>query len=83
MNNQQLLFIQGLFNYQPFENFGKTIMIEVTEKHEAITFKIEVSANTKGRFVAYRVHTATGEGQWNTWEDEDHVANWFRMASLL
>jgi hypothetical protein len=82
-NRQQLEFIKGLFSHKPFENGKKTIIINVRDKYDKHPWKIEVNANTNGRFVAYRVINETGKGLWGTWENENHVENWFKIASLI
>ena len=82
-NRQQLLFIQSLFTEKAIPNNGETIKVNVKECHQGLPMTIEVSANTEGKFVLYRVHTTTGAGLWSSWDDQDEVEKWFKSASLL
>lgn len=83
MNKQQLLFIQSMFQNEPLTNGGQTIMINVKDKYEGIPYKLEVSADTIGRFLLFRVHTSDGVGLWGTWESKEEVEKWFKAVSLI
>lgn len=77
MNKQQLLYIQTLFN--SFN--GKSQMVNVTDEYGN---KMNIEIYPSNNMLAYRVHFEDGSTSlWNTWEDKEHVANYFRSASLV
>lgn len=80
-NSQQLLFIQSMFDKKPEQK--ETIKVNVKEVIDGIPYVLEIYPNTNGNFLIYRVITNNGESPWGTWESKEHVANWFRTASLL
>lgn len=77
MNKQQLLYIQTLFN--SFN--GKSQMVNVTDEYGN---KMNIEIYPSNNMLAYRVHFEDGSTSlWSTWEDKEHVANYFRSASLV
>lgn len=77
MNNQQLLYIGTLFN----QFNGQTQFINITDKHGE---KMQLEVYPSNNLVVYRVHFTNGsKSEWSTWESQEHLENYFRMASLL
>lgn len=85
MNNQQLRFLQGLLlgiqNGSPQQSHP--ITVNVTEKHEGLTFQIEVYPNAKSSLPYRLVFSEEEKSLWNSWDDLEEIEMSFRQMSLL
>lgn len=80
-NGQQLKFLQGLLTTESKQ--VETIDVHVRDKHDGIPMYFEVSNNTDGDFLAWRIHTSTGNGLWQTWEEPEAIEMTFKTMSLI
>lgn len=81
-NKQQLLFIQSMFTKKPSNN--PPVTINLKEKRQGIPYRIQVSNNTQGDFLVFKLIDASGqEGLWQTWDSPEEVENFFRTASFI
>ena len=79
-NNQQLLFIQSMFDGI---KQAEPIKISVVEKREKIPYVLEVSNNTNGDFLIYRLKHQGEDGLWSSWNSKEEVEKFFKTASFL
>lgn len=79
-NTHQLAFIQSMFTGVKHK---ESIAVHVNELHDNIPYTIEVSNNTDGNFLVYRINHQGEEGTWSSWESPDDVEKFFKTASFI